>query len=95
MSRVILSDQAEADLDDIWFHIAQRNATAADHFIARIHHTCQELATSPRIADGIEVARALSGYRKLDSLFDSYRGGTGGGLGPAGTFGSDGQFSFD
>lgn len=52
MKRVRLSEQALADLDDIWLYIAQDHISAADRFIDTLHQKCRELAESPGMGRG-------------------------------------------
>jgi toxin ParE1/3/4 len=49
MRQARLSARAQADLEDLWFYIAQDRATAADRFVDRILKACQNLARAPRI----------------------------------------------
>lgn len=44
-----LTDHAVRDLGHIWDYIALDNPPAADHFIARLLHTCALLADAPRM----------------------------------------------
>jgi len=47
MPEILRHPQAGADLDDIWFHIAQDNLNAADRFIDLIEQRCRLLAENP------------------------------------------------
>ena len=49
MSRVIFIPQAEEDLFDIAFYIAQNNPEAAVRFLERIEQICAVIAASPEI----------------------------------------------
>ncbi len=49
MKQAFLSPQAEIDLGDIWFYIAQDNIDEADHFISHLLERCQKLAEYPGI----------------------------------------------
>lgn len=49
MSRVIFIPQAEEDLLEIAFHIAQDNPDAAARFLERIEEICAVIAASPGI----------------------------------------------
>ena len=49
MSRVVLVDIAQADLDEIWFYIAQDSPENADRFIDTLLKKCQTLASYPDI----------------------------------------------
>jgi toxin ParE1/3/4 len=47
MSRSELTDRAEADLEDIWVHIARDSPADATRFINRILERCERLADMP------------------------------------------------
>jgi toxin ParE1/3/4 len=47
MNRPKLTDRAEADLEDIWVHIARDSPTNATRFINRILARCERLADMP------------------------------------------------
>ena len=47
MRRPRLTDRAEADLEDIWVHIAHDSPAAATRFINRILERCERLADMP------------------------------------------------
>ena len=47
MPKVLRRPEAESDLDDLWFFIAQDDPFNADHFIDRIADTCNLLAENP------------------------------------------------
>jgi toxin ParE1/3/4 len=49
MPQVVKRPQAETDLDDIWWYIAQDNPDAADRFLDKIEERCQTLAQFPNI----------------------------------------------
>lgn len=49
MTRVTRSPRANADLDDIWLHVALDSPAAADRLIDRIVTRCQGLAEHPRL----------------------------------------------
>lgn len=49
MPQVLKRPQAEADLEDIWWHIAQDNPDAADRLLDRIDERCATLAQFPHI----------------------------------------------
>ena len=46
MLRIHNSPEAENDLDEIWWYIAQDNPVNADKFIDEIETTCRQLARS-------------------------------------------------
>jgi toxin ParE1/3/4 len=47
MARVEKRPLAEADLDDIWWYIAQDNPDAADKMLDRLEERCTALAEFP------------------------------------------------
>jgi toxin ParE1/3/4 len=49
MPQVLKRPQAEADLNDIWWHIAQDNPDAADRLLDSIDERCTTLAQFPYI----------------------------------------------
>ncbi len=49
MARVLKRPLAEADLDDIWWYIAQDNPDAADRFLTKVDEQCQALAQFPKM----------------------------------------------
>jgi toxin ParE1/3/4 len=49
MGRVLKRPLAEADLDDIWWYIAEDNPDAADRFFSKIDEQCQTLAQFPKM----------------------------------------------
>lgn len=49
MPQVRKRPQAEADLDDLWWHIAQDNPDAADRLLDSIDERCATLAQFPYI----------------------------------------------
>ena len=49
MPQVLRRPQAETDLDEIWWYIAQENPDAADQLLDRIEERCQTLAEFPYI----------------------------------------------
>src|SRR5262245_18716184 len=49
MPQVLKRPQAEADLDDIWWHIAQGSTDAADRLLDSIDERCATLAQFPYI----------------------------------------------
>ena len=56
--RLRFSDQAEADLDEIWGYAAEYNAKTADQKIARIVTTCFTLIDTPELGRRREEFRA-------------------------------------
>ena len=49
MARVLQRPQAEADLDDLWEHIAEANPDAADKVLDAIAERCTLLAQFPML----------------------------------------------
>lgn len=49
MSRLLKRPEAENDLDDIWWYIAQNNPNSADSFLDRIQENCESLANYPHM----------------------------------------------
>lgn len=47
MPTIVKRPQAEADLDEIWWYIAQDNPDAADRMLDRIEESCNTLAQFP------------------------------------------------
>ena len=47
MPRVLKRPQAEADLDELWWHIAQDNPDNADRFLDKIEERCRTVARFP------------------------------------------------
>jgi len=49
MSRLMKRPEAESDLDEIWWHIAQDSPDNADRFLDRIQESCLGLADFPQM----------------------------------------------
>jgi toxin ParE1/3/4 len=49
MPQVLKRPQAETDLDEIWWYIAQDNPDNADRFLDKIEERCQALAQFPHM----------------------------------------------
>ena len=49
MSRYLLTEQAERDLNEIWVHIAEQSFETADAVVAEIRAALELLASSPGI----------------------------------------------
>ena len=49
MSRYLLSDNAQIDLEEIWFYIAADSPTAADRWTDKLYDAFALLARNPRI----------------------------------------------
>jgi toxin ParE1/3/4 len=63
MPRVLKRPQAEADLDDIWWHIAQDNPDAADRLLDAIDERCTLLAQFPLV--GTSRDELIPGLRSV------------------------------
>lgn len=50
--------EAENDLDDIWWYIAQNNPNSADSFLDRIQENCEVLATHPHMGSRRDELKA-------------------------------------
>jgi len=61
--RLIITDQAQEDLVDIWLYIAGDSPQAADNFIDLLHGKCASLCDSPEI--GRERNELIPGLRSL------------------------------
>ncbi|MEK6745440.1 MAG: type II toxin-antitoxin system RelE/ParE family toxin [Pseudomonadota bacterium] len=51
MSRLLIRAQAEKDLDEIWWYIAQDNPLNADGFLDLIQETCLAISEYPNIGE--------------------------------------------
>ena len=49
MARLLKRPQAEVDLEDIWWYIAQDNLQNADRFLDRVYEKCLILAEFPQM----------------------------------------------
>jgi toxin ParE1/3/4 len=63
MARVVKRPQAEADLDDMWWHIAQDNPDAADRLLDTIDERCALLAQFPLV--GTSRDKLIPGLRSV------------------------------
>ena len=63
MTRLVLTRQARADLDEIWFYVAQDGVEAADRLVDRIFEKCGLIAGSPQI--GRERPEIAAGVRSF------------------------------
>lgn len=61
MPRLLKKPEAENDLDEIWWHIAQDNPHNADKFLDRIEERCWALADFPKM--GISRDELKAGLR--------------------------------
>ncbi len=63
MPTILKRPQAEADLDDIWWYIAQDNSDAADRTLDKIEESCRTLAQFPLMgASREELLPSLRGH---------------------------------
>jgi toxin ParE1/3/4 len=62
MPQVLKRPQAETDLDEIWWYIAQDNPDNADRFLDLIEERCQALAQFPHL--GVSSRRACARIAK-------------------------------
>ena len=49
MARLLKRPQAESDLEDIWWYIAQDNIQNADRFLGRVYEKCLILTEFPQM----------------------------------------------
>ena len=63
MPQVLKRPQAETDLDEIWWYIAQDNPDNADRFLDKIEERCQALAQFPRL--GVSREELMPALRSL------------------------------
>jgi toxin ParE1/3/4 len=47
MLKILYSEDARADIKEIWFYIRDDNPTAADNFISYVFEQCQLIAANP------------------------------------------------
>lgn len=58
MPRLLKRPEAENDLDEIWFYIAQDSPANADRFLDRIQERCWALADFPKMGVSRNELRA-------------------------------------
>lgn len=63
MPRLLKSPQAEIDLDNIWFYIAQDSPKNADRFLDLIQEKCELIADFPSL--GESCAELVDGLRSF------------------------------
>lgn len=63
MPRIVVSPLAQADLDEIWDHIARDSIVNADRFVDRIEQRFGLLAANPRLGTARDDLR--SGLRRF------------------------------
>lgn len=61
--KLVISDEAVADLIDIWTYIAEDSPERADHFIDQIHEKCDALTETPML--GRERNELVPGMRSF------------------------------
>ena len=73
--KLVRSDAAVSDVDEIWFYVAQDSTRAADKLVDRLDESFNKLLDFPRmgvprhdIADGVRALR-------VDNLIIFYRAG--------------------
>ncbi|WP_394753870.1 type II toxin-antitoxin system RelE/ParE family toxin [Crenothrix sp.] len=63
MPRLLQRPEAESDLDEIWWHIAQNNPNNADSFLDRIQKQCVVLVDFPNMGTSRdEVTKGLRSH---------------------------------
>jgi toxin ParE1/3/4 len=83
MSEIRVSRQAEADLQEIWLYLAQRNEQAADRLIASVSQQFETLAAFPGLGQrsedlaqglrGSPVGRYVIFYRPFEGGIEVFR----------------------
>ena len=58
MPRLLIKPEAESDLDEIWWHIAQDSPHNADRFLERIQERCLALADFPQMGTSRDELKA-------------------------------------
>jgi len=61
--KLVISDEAVADLIDLWTYIAEDSPERADQFVDQIHEKCATLADTPMM--GRERSELLPGMRSF------------------------------
>ena len=63
MPKIVYTEQARADIKEIWFYIAEDSFQAADRFFAQIHEKCEALSLSPEIGrERPELAKSIRSF---------------------------------
>jgi toxin ParE1/3/4 len=65
MPKLFISDQARADLTDIWLYIAEDNVPAADRLNQKIHELLHQLSEFPEIGRERPEITVVTGLRSL------------------------------
>lgn len=73
MSRVVLSERARNDLEEIWHYIATDNVEAADSLVAGIEARFRVLADSPQLGRARDDIAAGFRYFPVGSYLILYR----------------------
>ena len=73
MSRIRISHRAEADLAEIWLHIAENNPQAADRLTSRIVEKYQTLLRFPELGSLCEELAPRLRSLVVDSYVIFYR----------------------
>ncbi len=73
--RIHFSDQARADLGEIWDYLAERSEKTADQKLDRIKATCQLFVDTPELGRRREEFRAGLRSFPIDSYLIFYRVG--------------------
>ena len=63
--KLVISDEAVADLIDLWTHIAEDSPERADQLVDQIREKCATLGENPRM--GRERTELLPGIRSFPS----------------------------
>jgi toxin ParE1/3/4 len=61
--KLVISDEAIADLIDLWTYISEDSLERADRFVDQIHEKCEILAGTPMM--GRERSELLAGMRSF------------------------------
>jgi toxin ParE1/3/4 len=78
MPRIVVSPLAQADLDEIWDHIARDRVVNADRFVDRIEQRFGLLAKNPRLGvarDDLRPGLRRFGYARYLIYYRLVRGG--------------------
>ncbi len=62
-SELIISKEAESDLEEIWSYIAEDSPRRADNFIDQIHAKCHLILNMPEV--GVKRDEILPGIRSF------------------------------
>jgi plasmid stabilization system protein ParE len=75
MKPYVFTEEAKADLSEIWSYIAGDNEPAADKLEAEIYEACERLARRPDIGHSRQDLTSKAGFvfPREDALFDYLR----------------------